>query len=163
MDAIHQPDARSSWISAPFHIGSHMDAFSETVMKSVPRGDLRDCSRLKIKHLMKIKGRFDDETFEDIEGVCDIENLTVDDELSPMAIDADVASGGTKFRPSPIPAAGLARLESLRMANMFATEAGKNDKARRQKMSRHQNDNLFQAEPERPAKVSATHVDKEVT
>ena len=165
MDAVHLPGARSSWISKPVKIGEAMAAYSETVLRSKQRGDLRDSSRVKVKSMMGCgAARLSDETFEYIEAKCDVDNLTVSGELMPMTIDVEQEASAehSKFRPKPIPEHALRDLKTLQMQQMYVAGAGVNEKMKRQKMSRYLNNNEFAARSEKPPKVNALHIDKEV-
>ena len=165
MDAVHMPDARSSWISKPVKIGEAMAAYSDTVLGSKQRGDLRDSSRLKIKSMMGCgAARLSDSLFEAVESNCDVENLTVAGELMPMTIDVEQQASveHSKFRHQPIPEGALRSLKTLQMQQMYVDGAGVNEKMKRQKLSRYQNNNEFAAREEKPPKVNALHLDKEV-
>ena len=165
MDAVHMPDARSSWISKPVKIGEAMAAYSDTVLRSKQRGDLRDSSRIKIKSMMGCgAARLSDNVFEAIESNCDVDNLAVAGELMPMTIDVEQEASveHSKFRPQPIPEAALSGLKTLRMQQMYVDGAGVNERMKRQKLSRYQNNNEFAARKEKPPKVNLLHMDKEV-
>ena len=166
MDAVHMPKARSSWISKPVKIGDAMAAYSDTVLRSKQRGDLRESSRIKIKTMMGCgAARLSDDTFEDIESKCDVDKLTVKGELTPMTIDVEQEASveHSKFRPQPIPEEALDCLKTLRMQQMYVDGAGVNEKMKRQKLSRYHNNNEFAARPEKPPKVNPLHLDKEVS
>ena len=165
MDAVHMPDARSSWISKPVKIGEAMSAYSDTVLRSKQRGDLRDSSRIKIKSMMGCgAARLSDELFESIESNCDLDNLTVGGELMPMTIDVEQEASveHSKFRPQPIPEHALPGLKTLQMQQMYVDGAGVNERMKRQKLSRYQNNNEFAARSEKPPRVNPLHMDKEV-
>jgi hypothetical protein len=164
MDAVHLPGTRSAWVSPPMHIGTTMSSFSETVLASRPRGDLRDSARIKIKNMMKIPDQtLSDELFYTIEANCNVDNLTVLGELPPMSIDVEQqTTTNTRFRALPIQLDGVEALETLRLQQTFLDKAGKQDRLKRVKMTRHLNDNGFLSGQERPEKVSIQHLDREV-
>ena len=85
-------------------------------------------------------------------------------ELKPMTlfVETNPADDSTsKFRPKRIPEEGLETLRTLDLQQQFLDQATQGDRYRRQRQSKYQNSNCFEAMPEKPLKTSPLLLEKE--
>ena len=106
MDAIHNPD-NHTWISEKINLNEHFTKFQELVFSTRSAsakkgGDLKVLSAKNVKKLVetiqdsnedrntqeniveKERDRLDDQLYDKIENLCDIDNLTIPNEVPPM-------------------------------------------------------------------------------
>ena len=102
MDAVHNPD-NHAWIGGKTQLGEHFKEFHNLVYAtrsalSKKGGDLKTLSNKNVKRLVETiqneeedelatsntKEGLDPELYEKIESLCDINNLTIPNEVPPM-------------------------------------------------------------------------------
>ena len=102
MDAVHNPD-NHAWIGEQIQLGEHFKEFHNLVYAtrsalSKKCGDLKTLSNKNVKRLVETiqneeedelatsntKEGLDPELYEKIESLCDINNLTIPNEVPPM-------------------------------------------------------------------------------
>ena len=105
MDAVHNPDSHS-WIGEKINLNEYFTKYQELVYSTRSAsakkgGDLKILSAKNIKKIVetvqdlnedkeatpgidKDKDQLDDQLYDKIETLCDIDNLTIPNEVSPM-------------------------------------------------------------------------------
>lgn len=162
MDNVHNPYARP-WIGPKVHLKDHFEAFKEAIQyRARVSTGRRTVSDRQVRELVEgPEGlQLDDSLYDEVKANCDIDFLSVQEEMAPQQHFAE--NPYPKFVPMPIPQSGVKALKTLSLQQEFLEKSTEYERQRRAKGMRNSNNTWFETAPPAPGNINMAVTNKEL-